>query len=274
MKGIGGRTCNGCGSAERNEVEYMTKRNNSSPAKTWLKTVAVLGCIAVGGVGCKDDKKAAAPAPAPGTPAAQGSTPVDQSSPKAAATTFAKALSAGDAAAAKAVSTGPADQVAKIDQLASVGPAMKKLMDAAAARFGKDNELYKETAKMGDMASEVEKADIKETGDTATITRKDDPNKPMKLVKKDGKWAVDLASMFADLPPGEQGAKLMAAMAKVATETADEIAAGKHADAAAANKALGDKIMASMMPAIPTPPTSGPAVPSVPSIPSIPTPPG
>ena len=103
-----------------------------------------------------------------------------------------------------------------------------------------------------DIAAELEKSEAKVDGDNATIINPTKEEKdPMKLVKKDWKWFVDLKSLPKD--GMDQVVKMAPAMAKAATEVTAEIKSGKYKDAMEAQQALGTKMIAAMMEAGPAP---------------------
>jgi hypothetical protein len=178
----------------------------------------------------------------------------DQSTPKGAALDFGNALLAGDSKALRATSLGTEDEYKIVDALGSMVGGMKKLSDAAAAKWGKENPITA-GAKDMDMAAELNKptVEVKEEGDTATIINKEKQEKdPMKLVKKDGKWFVDLKSLPKD--GMDQVVKMAPAMAKAAAEVAADIKADKFKDAMEAQQAFGTKMIAAMMEAAPKAP--------------------
>lgn len=180
-----------------------------------------------------------------------GSARADQSTPKGAALMFGNALLAGDSKGVKASAVGSDEDFKVVDALGMMVSSMKKLSDAAAEKFGKDNPISA-SAKDMDIAAELDKSEVKEEGDKATIINKTKEEKnPMKLVKKDGKWFVDLAS----LPKSEmeQVVKMAPAIAKAASEVTTDIKAGKFKDAMEAQQALGAKMIAAMMEANPQP---------------------
>jgi len=181
-----------------------------------------------------------------------GSASADQSTPKGAALAFGNALLAGDSKGLKATAVGSDGDFKVVDALGTMVSAMKKLSDAASEKFGKDNPISA-GAKDMDIAAELEKSEVKEEGDTATIINKEkDDKNPMKLVKKDGKWFVDLASLPKD--GMEQVVKMAPAMAKAATEVTAEIKKGTYKDAMEAQQALGTKMVAAMMESAPPAP--------------------
>lgn len=179
----------------------------------------------------------------------------DQSTPKGAALDFGNAIQSGDSKALRAVTIGTEDEYKAFDAIGMVVGAMKKVSDAAAEKFGKDNPISASASKNADIAAELNKpeVEIKEDGDKATITNKaNDSKNPMTLVKKDGKWFVELKS----LPRGDmdQVVKVAPVMSKIATEIAADIKAGKFKDAMEAQLAMQTKMIAAMMEAAPKAP--------------------
>jgi hypothetical protein len=92
-----------------------------------------------------------------------------------------------------------------------------------------------------DLDKKVDASDVKETGDTATLTPKDSKGMPMKLKKIGSDWKVDASELSSDLPPG--GTTMIDSMSKAAGETADDINAGKYKSADEAKKGFGMKMM-------------------------------
>src|SRR5689334_1256004 len=117
----------------------------------------------------------------------------DLSTPKSATVAFAKALQTGDADTAKAAAVQTPENLALIDTLAKLTIAGNKLRDAAKAKFGDAG------AKVGggqdpasvDVAKEIDQYEIKETGDTATITNPKEPTRgTYTLNKSNGQWHI------------------------------------------------------------------------------------
>jgi hypothetical protein len=177
----------------------------------------------------------------------------DLSSPKSAALAFGNALVTGDSAALRASAVGTDADYKIVDSLGTMVSAMKKLSDAASAKFGKDNAITKSSKDM-DIAAELEKSEVKVDGDTATIINKDKPDdkNPMKLKKTGADWKVDLSSLPKD--GMEQIVKMAPAMAKAAAEVTAEINSGKYQKAEDAQQALGQKMLAAMMQSAPPQP--------------------
>jgi hypothetical protein len=192
----------------------------------------------------------AADSPAGATGATPAPTKADLTTPKGAALSFGNALLAGDNAGLRATSLGSDNDYKILESLGTMVSAMKKLSDAAAEKFGKDNVISKSGKDM-DIAAELEKSEVKVDGDSATIINKDKPDdkNPMKLKKVGSDWKVDLASLPKE--GMDQLTKMAPAMAKVAAEVTKEIKDGKYAKAEDANTALGQKMFAAMMQAPP-----------------------
>ena len=138
-------------------------------------------------------------------------------------------------------SVGTADQLAQAQALASVFPATKHFRQACDARFGPDNDISKGMAAVPDLLTEIQSADIRIEGDSATVVDKDKPDakEPMKLKKVDGKWKVDLSSMGADV--GEQARKCPAIVRVLKEATADVIAS-RYKTAVEAAEAMAPKM--------------------------------
>jgi hypothetical protein len=173
----------------------------------------------------------------------------DLSTPKGAAKAFAVALQNGDAEGAKKASTGGDPKI--IEGMANAASSMKKLRDAAVAKFGDEGKTFggRKNADL-DLAKNVDDATFKEEGDTATMTPKE--GSPLKLKKVSGEWKVDVSEMAAG-PMATMGAAMFDSMAKAAKTTGDEISAGKYKTAAEAKQAFDSNMMGSMMPKSPAP---------------------
>lgn len=166
----------------------------------------------------------------------------DLSTPKGAASTLAKALQTGDVDTARKASTGADDKT--IQTLVSVVSGMKKLQDAMTAKFGAE-ETKSMTGRasngMSDMLKKLDDADEKVSGDTAVVTPKGG-GRPINLKKIDGNWKVDLSELSK-----ASASPMFESIGKAASETADEVNAGKYKSAAEARKAMTMKMMGGML---------------------------
>jgi hypothetical protein len=147
----------------------------------------------------------------------------DYTSPKAAFQTYTAALAAGDAAAAKAsvVSNDKIDKL--LDGQIAYAAREKKFRDAIIKRFPDEAKNLPDPSVENLKA--IEKADVKVDGDTATLTTTQTPG-PVKLQRVDGKWKVDLVSMY---PPDniEQVVRFRTALGEIIEDMTPEIEAGK-----------------------------------------------
>jgi hypothetical protein len=168
----------------------------------------------------------------------------DLSTPKGAAKTFASALERGDAETAKNACTGADPKV--IESMAHMMPNMKKLREAAKSKFGdQGTSILGGSEDMSDLAKKVDDSDVKEQGDTATLTPKNTSGMPMKLKKVGSDWKVDASELSGAM--GGAGTGMIDGMSKAASETADEINAGKYKTADEAKQAFGVKAMGGAM---------------------------
>lgn len=179
--------------------------------------------------------------------AAAGCNKNDLSTPKSAAKSFAKAMEAGDAEAAKAASTGGDPKM--IESMAKVAGNMKKLKEAAVSKFGEEGKSIGggpggKGDGLSEMVKQVDESTEQITGDTATLTPKGG-GEVLKMKKVNGDWKMDVSQLGGGM--AQLGAGMFDAMAKAAAETTDEINAGKYKTAKEAQTALGMKMVGAMM---------------------------
>jgi hypothetical protein len=191
---------------------------------------------------------------------------VDQSNPKAAALSFAKALESGDSETAKSLVVGTDQEKQIVDATADFVSAVKKLKDSATKKFGdKATEITGQSMSV-DMSKQIEGTESKEEGDTATLTNPQQAQgqQPMKLKKVDGKWKVDLSAITQGAAAGGQNVDQMQTTLKAwsgaFTEMANEIDQGKYETPEAARQAFTGKMMAALAAVKPpsTAPTTAP----------------
>lgn len=185
----------------------------------------------------------------------------DYSSPKAAAKSFVTAIAAGDSAGAKEAIVPNEKHGPIIEALAKLTGVQKKLGDAAVKAFGEAGKELSGNVEGKDPVKLLDSAEIKEDGDTATLTGKDDPE-PLMLRKIDGKWKVDLAAM-PNATDMESSLPMLTNMAELMAATTTEIEAGKYKSVEEAKQAISMKLLSKMTanqgPV--TAPTSGPGQP-------------
>jgi len=170
----------------------------------------------------------------------------DLSSPKAAAMAFAKAMQVGDAAAAKSATLSDAENQEIVGLLAGMVSSNLKLRDAAKAKWGEDaGDQLAGNMKNLDMAKQLEKAEVKEEGDTATITSPEGGN-PVKLKKVDGTWHIDMVNSMAGQAGSAQQLSILKAIGSTMSDLAGEIAEGKYKTVEEAKSALQTKVLGAM----------------------------
>jgi hypothetical protein len=186
----------------------------------------------------------------PGVAGGVGGTPsppaANLSTPKDAAISFGRAVEAGDVAQAQAVTITDAPTKELLAAMVPLVGAMKKLDAAAVAKFGEAGKNVAGSDSPGaQFAGQFKDAEVKETGDTATVTPKKGAE-PLMLKKVGGEWKVDLAAMTK----GPNDAQAMAMvlpmfkqMTKSAEETTVEITSGKYKTVDEAKKAFNAKMM-------------------------------
>jgi hypothetical protein len=180
----------------------------------------------------------------------------DLSSPKAAAKTFADAVTAGDVARAKAVSTGNEKQTTILEAMVNLLGGMKKLEDAMIAKYGAEavraGKSPVSSAELQESIQRLTEGDVKVTGDTAVITPKKKEgatpgqSEPWTLRKSGSDWKVDLGSLTKEIEKSEDapaqvdGMKAFAVMIQGMTA---EVAAGKYRSVGEANQAISQSFM-------------------------------
>ncbi|HEX3355434.1 MAG TPA: hypothetical protein VHS31_00535 [Tepidisphaeraceae bacterium] len=190
---------------------------------------------------------------------------IDQSNPKAAAMSFAKALEAGDAKTARQLATGSDADKQVIDAMISFNSAVKKLRESAVKKYTDKSDEVVSPGSTIDSTKVLEDTEVKEEGDVAAIV----PTKPqqrqsaMHMKRVDGKWNVNLNQTLQDAAAPGQTIEQMHAMLEswgdIFKETADEIDQGKYPTPADANQALGVKMMATLKSFVPS---TAPATPT------------
>ena len=157
----------------------------------------------------------------------------DVSTPKKAAVSFAKAVSAGDTTAMKALSIGTDAEFALVKSLSDVVASTRKLEEAAAKKFGEEGKLPKEMSM--DLVTDLETGEEKIAGDHATLITKNKPEDqfPMTLKKEGEGWKVELSNLAKD-PMAAAMAQMIPTMVKGMDIVTKNINDGKYKTAAEA----------------------------------------
>ena len=165
----------------------------------------------------------------------------DLSTPKSAARAFTEALDKGDATAARAAAVTDEKNAAFVDVMTEFMKETRKLNEAAIERYGDAGKDVGGAESQKDLTKYYDEAEITETGDTATITRQDEPSKALRLRKVENEWKVDVASLLGSEIDIEKTVAMFRALNAAMREVAAEITEGKHASADAAKYALAMK---------------------------------
>jgi hypothetical protein len=91
----------------------------------------------------------------------------------------------------------------------------------------------------GELSKRLDEAELKEEGDTATLTNKDRAQDSLKLKKVDGQWRVDLSSQ-------SQQAPLIKSLGSLMGDVATEINDGKYKTVDEAQMAMNTKVMTAL----------------------------
>lgn len=179
--------------------------------------------------------------------------PTEYATPKAAATTFAKAVRAGDTAKAREASIGDETSAAVLDVLVETVGARRRLDAAARAKFGRPaGEILpvRTTGRQWDdrIRAAVETGREQINGDTAEVVGPG-PGEVVRLKRVNGAWKVDRGNVAPDKLADRDAVKNMARTSDQAAaerETAAEIEAGKYATADEAREALRARTVAAV----------------------------
>jgi hypothetical protein len=189
---------------------------------------------------------------------------IDQSTPKAAALAFAKAMEAGDANTANQIAVGTDQDKQVLAAMMDFTHSVKTLRESAVKKFGDKADEVTGGGMNVDSAKAMEDTETKEDGDTATVVATKPQPSTMHLKKIDGKWKVDLTETLKGAAGPGQDISQFQAMLKgwsaAITETASEIDDGKYPAPADASAALQVKMMAALKAMTPTTaPTTAPS---------------
>jgi len=174
---------------------------------------------------------AAAAAPAPTTATAAAVEPAaDRSTPKAAAISLFKAITAGDrAAVAAGFFAGNDEQRALAAAMADVIVSGKKLGDAAKEKFGKAADPIGRGMLDPDDLSKLEDATVVETSPDAVVLTVPDQPRPMSFRRQGGEWKLVVTDFGGAAPQNiAKQTRLVRAMADAIEAAAGDIAANKY----------------------------------------------
>ena len=190
---------------------------------------------------------------------------VDLTSPKASATTFLKALGAGDVEAAKAASSGAPEHVKYLEAITSMFSGLSRYEQATKKAFPQDGNSTTVAKGMSDeiagpnAVARIEKGKVTITGDTASILPAEDAPKPgdppqapkapnakeetIRVRNVAGQWKLDLDSQFERDEMKRQNPEDMIKFGQSVDALAADIEAGKYKTSLEAEAAFMKVIM-------------------------------
>jgi hypothetical protein len=176
---------------------------------------------------------AAAPAPAPPSTAARATAPAeppDRSTPKAAAVSLFKAITAGDRdAVAAGFFASNGEQRALAAAMADVIVSGKKLGDAAKEKFGKAADPIGRGMLDPEDLERLDDATVVETSPDAAVLTVPDQPRPMSFRRQDGEWKLVVTDFGGAAAANiTKQTQLVRSMAEAINIAAGEIAAGKY----------------------------------------------
>lgn len=194
----------------------------------------------------------AAPAETPVASGGETGAPAgDDSGPLATVKRMVAAIEAGDAATLESCFfTANESDKQTVRGMFGMMTSVNKLDHAMKAKFGTSLTEAGQSMGMGGMSGgmggfdpkAIANATVKVEGDTATVSIPGDPD-PTKMVRKDGKWLIDLSDQMAEM---KQAAQMMGGFGSIFEEVAKDVESGKLADIQAAMMAIQQKIAAKM----------------------------
>jgi uncharacterized protein (TIGR03067 family) len=160
-------------------------------------------------------------------------TPIDLSTPRAAATSFMVALYSGDADGALASSVWTDDQRQSLVMAARLYAAFQRLRAATQRRFDQPYHIRHFPADVDAIRQGLADVEVDQKGDEATVGQG-----TLQLRRAGGKWKVK-AGVQADGYATQS--TLLKGLSDVLGETAEEVAAGKYASFEEMEKAIDGK---------------------------------
>jgi hypothetical protein len=174
--------------------------------------------------------------------------PFDLASPRSAARTLWESIRAGSATrVAETLDTPDAKPSEFTRAVAELLVAGKKLSDASSRHFGKSGQAIGRTMiDFNNIDDAVQKLQVVETGDTATVTGENQTK--MRFQKRDKQWRL-IVTEFANATPQNLPTqiKLLKDMSAAINEAAREIDSGKYQTAQEAERVIQDRLHAVMI---------------------------
>jgi hypothetical protein len=162
-----------------------------------------------------------------------------------AAVKFAKAIESGDLTHIHEVASGSDAKFEWVRTFSDWTVAYKNYQVASARQFGRDSRFAVENAEK--MVDQVQDADEKIDGDVATLTTKGADQQPIRVIKNNGVWKVDLDTLWQDVDIAQSGSRVKT-IADVYRGMTRDVEAGKFITVADAQQELKRRISESLPP--------------------------
>lgn len=176
----------------------------------------------------------------------------DDTTPKGALKMLSAALRDGDAQRIRHVMhAGNPAEVRMVSSMAEMAQAMAQLQRAAVKTFGEEGakEMVGDTlATDADGRARIDAAEVRLTGDTATVIVPEGEDAPVVLKKVGGHWKVPMAELSKNADPTALDERLaeLAGQRTLVEELTKEISAGQFATPAQAKEAWQSRAMQSV----------------------------
>ena len=195
----------------------------------------------------KPEADAAKPEAASATPEAAGHD--DTGTPKGALKLLASALRDGDADRIRQVMhASNAAETRMVAAMAEMARAMARLQKAAVKAFGEEGarEIVGDTqATDAEGRARIDAADVRVTGDTATVIVPEGEDAPVVLKRVEGRWKVPMSELSKHADPAALDERLaeLTEQRKLVAQLTDEIGAGQFNSPAQAKDAWQSRAM-------------------------------
>jgi hypothetical protein len=191
---------------------------------------------------------------APAAPASSsGQADVNDTSPRGVLKLLAAALRDGDPERIRAVMHAATPAESKmVTAMAEMARAMSALQKAAVKQFGREaaKEVVGDTdATDAESKARIDSADVKISGDTATVTMEDGEETPVVLKRVAGHWKLPMSELSKGADPAalEERLVALADQARLVRDLAGEIESGKYNTPAQAHEAWQSRAMQASM---------------------------
>jgi len=178
----------------------------------------------------------------------------DADSPTDVAMAFARAMDVGDAAVAKSVALNGEEHTQLVDAMATMTRSQQNLLKVASQRFGASAQMLVGPYAAPGLAETVARSKLTVDGDSAVLREQPDMIF-LKLRRVEGRWRVDVAGS-SETEARRREIPLLADLARICDEAAEQVQAGKYATAEEARTGMIALIRSKKKPAAASNPTT------------------